>query len=160
MAKDYTYYYSSAAYELQPQRLPDGLPEKQPQQHKQPELRKVKMTVAQARAASRASDKRLLKAAAPVALMFAVLITFCASVSSADAGRRSLDEAKSRLDIYQSSHRQLEAELAKLVSVDKIEKIAVDKLGMLKATDENTIYINIADKNEIIRKDADNNSYN
>lgn len=147
----YDYDYMSAAPAVKPQ----SVPQKKPDNAEKPELRKLRKPREDVRRQTVASHLAVARFFAVVAVVMAAFIVLCASFSQLRASRIAYNEQVKLLGIYQNDQKQVEARLAKLVSVDKIEKIAVEKLGMIKISDDNVIYIDTADENEIITADTE-----
>lgn len=142
----YEYYGGSAV----PESVPGAAPKRKPEVEKAPELKKVKKQRPDIRSQEKASYARVAKFAVPVALALVALAVMCNSFSQVRSSRLELQRQQATLGIYLNQQKEVEARLAKLVSVDRIEAIAVEKLGMVKLSDDNKFYFNTADKNEII----------
>ncbi|MGN1444284.1 MAG: hypothetical protein ACI4XE_10605 [Acutalibacteraceae bacterium] len=146
MAVEYLFDYSSAAPEL----IPQPIPGKKPQAEKKPELKKVKKPRVDLKQQTVASHVKAAKFSALVIVVMLSFVLLCASFSALRSSRIHYNQQLDTLEIYKNDQKLVAARLAKLVSVDKIEKIAVEKLGMIKLSEENIIYVDTADKNEII----------
>lgn len=151
MAVEYMFDYTSAAPEIMPQ----PLPQRKPQVKEKPELKKVKRPYVDLKKQTVTSH---LKAAKFSVLVITVMLSFvllCTSLSQVRSSRINYNQQLKTLEIYKNDQKQVAARLAKLVSVDKIEQIAVEKLGMVKLSEENIIYVDTADKNKVITDDLD-----
>ena len=146
MAVEYLFDYSSAAPEL----IPQPIPEKKPQAEKKPELKKVKKPRADLKQQTVASHVKAAKFSALVIVVMLSFVLLCTSFSALRSSRINYNKQLDTLEIYKNDQKVVAARLAKLVSVDKIEKIDVEKLGMVKLAEENIIYIDTADENKMI----------
>lgn len=146
MAVEYMFDYTAAAPEITPQPLPKQKPEVQ----RDPELKKVKKSYAEVKRQTETSHAKAFRFATAVIAVMMLFVVFCTSLSQLRASRLKYNDQLEQLDIYKNDQRQVTAHLTKLVSVDKIEAIAVEKLGMIKIAKENIIYVDTADKNEVI----------
>lgn len=138
----YEYYGSNAA--------PNAVPKNRPHEQPKPQLKKVKKQKLNTAAQERASYAAVARFAVPVAVVLVAFVILCNSYVQVRSSRLALQEQQAALSLYLDQQKEVEARLSKLVSVDQIEKIAVEKLGMIKLSDENKLYVNTANKNEII----------
>ena len=151
MAVEYMFDYTSAAPELFPQQAPV----KKPQEKEKPELKKVKKPRADLKQQTVTSHLRTAKFSVLVITVMLSFVLLCTSFSQLRASSLNYDRQADTLEIYKNDQKQVSARLAKLVSVDKIEKIATQKLGMIKLSEENIIYVDTADENMIISADSE-----
>lgn len=149
MAVEYLFDYSSAAPEL----FPQPTPVEKPQVQDKPALKKVKKPRADLKQQTIASHMKAAKFSALVIVVMLSFVLLCTSFSALRTSRINYNKQVDTLEIYKNDQKVVAARLAKLVSVDKIEKIATQKLGMVKLSEENIIYVDTADENKII---ADN----
>ena len=82
-----------------------------------------------------------------VLAMFAVA---CNSFIAKDKAKKRLDSANAQLVICQAENKELNAKLTALKSVENIDKFAVEKLGLVKVTPENEIYLGSEKGNRVI----------
>ncbi|MGN1195517.1 MAG: hypothetical protein ACI4SB_08535 [Acutalibacteraceae bacterium] len=151
MAVEYMFDYTSAAPEIMPQ----SLPKSKPQVKEKPELKKVKRPYVDLKKQTVASHMRAAKFSVLVITVMLSFVVFCTSLSQVRSSRINYNQQLKTLEIYKNDQKQVAARLAKLVSVDKIEEIATQKLGMVKLSEENIIYVDTADKNKIITDELD-----
>lgn len=138
--------YTSAA----PEMMPQPLPKQKPEVKKEPELKKVRRSYAEVHQQTVNSHVKAIKFATVVIAVMMLFVLFCTSLSQLRTSRLRYNDQLETLEIYKNDQKQVTARLANLVSVDKIEAIAVEKLGMIKLSKENVIYVDTADKNEVI----------
>lgn len=146
MAVEYMFDYTSAAPEL----FPQPVPVKKPQVQEKPELKKVKKPRADLKQQTISSHLKAAKFSALVLVVMLSFVLLCTSFSALRSSRIHYNQQLETLEIYKNDQKLVAARLAKLVSVDKIEKIATQKLGMVKLSEENIIYVDTADENKII----------
>lgn len=146
MAEPYFYIYDSAVPDYTAEPTPVN-PKKQPEK---PKLHKVKKKKQDLRASER-------KANLAVAKVFAVVVVCTVSVAFMLSSFSAIREAESKnqkiskqFGIYNSKLIQLDSELSMLVTPEKIEQIAVGKLGMIKLPQENKLYSSVQKKNKIV----------
>ena len=87
------------------------------------------------------------------ALMVCVLVimsVFCYSFVLMNDKQHSLTDVKNELVIHQAKNEELKAELNSMVAGLDIEKYAVEKLGLIKVTPENEVYIKGDTANKIV----------
>ncbi|MCM1364668.1 MAG: hypothetical protein NC122_04390 [Faecalibacterium sp.] len=142
----YEYYTTNAV----PNSVPNTAPQRKPEDEKKPELKKLKKQRPNVRQQEKGSYARIAKFSIPVVLAIALFAVLCNSFTLVRSSRFELRDQQELLGVYLDQKTEVEARLAKLVSVDRIEEIAVEKLGMVKISDENKLYVNTADENEII----------
>lgn len=151
MAVEYMFDYTSAAPEIMPQ----PLPKREEQVQEKPELKKVKKPYVDLKKQTVDSHIRAAKFSAVVITVMLSFVLLCTSLSQVRSSRINYNQQLKTLEVYKNDQKQVAARLAKLVSVDKIEKIATQKLGMVKLSEENIIYVDTADKNKIITDELD-----
>ena len=149
MAVEYMFDYTSAAPELMPQ----PLPKREPQVKEKPELKKVKKPYADLKKQTVTSHVKAAKFSVLVITVMLSFVLLCTSLSQVRSRRIQYNQQVKAIEIYKNDQKLVAARLAKLVSVDKIEEIATKKLGMVKLSEENIIYVDTADKNKIITDD-------
>lgn len=147
MAEPYFYIYDSAVPDFD---LPPQQPLKPKKEEKKPLLRKVDTQKQSIKKSEKKANLAVIKAAAIVFVCVAsvtFLLSSFAAIRTAEVERQAvLDE----YEIYKSKLIQLDSQLAMLVTPDKIEEIAVGKLGMIKLAQENKSYAKSEGKNRII----------
>lgn len=150
MAADFAYDYN---YSAAPEFAPGGAPSKKPQQKREPErapLYAMEKQKVDEVALSRKNNLLVIKAFAVIVFAVSLLAVFFSSLSAVRDERISMQQNQKTLAIYQSQQVEVNAKLGNLVTPDKIAKIAVEKLGMVKLSDENKRYVSSEGENQII----------
>ena len=94
--------------------------------------------------------RKLMLACTAFAVVFVLSVLNCAAyVAVSDAGHE-IAQLEKDLELKKSEYIQLNSELEALVSPEKVEKIAVEQLGLIKLNDSDWQYINIDKGNQII----------
>lgn len=141
----YDFAYSNAA-EAMPQRAP----QRKPQEEKVPELRALERP--QSRTNAQESPSALVVAKFMSLVIFSVICfsVICSSFAAVRSEKLNYAEKMRELEIYKSQQVEVDAQLGTLVTADKIAKIAVEKLGMVKLSDENKTYALPSEENRIV----------
>ncbi len=115
-------------------------PQREEKQEQKPELKVLKREKQNVAAGE-------LTAAKSVAKFFAVMVSFvvmfsvvCSSFAAVKSAQYSKIEAEAQMKIYNNKFLEKSAELNALVTPEEIAKNAVEKLGMIKVSDENKFY--------------------
>ena len=74
--------------------------------------------------------------------LLVVMSVFCYSFVLMNDAQHSLSDMENQLKIHQTQNEELKAELNSLVAGVDIERYAVEKLGLIKVSAENEVYIN------------------
>ena len=74
----------------------------------------------------------------------------CSSFAAVRSEKLNYSRKISELEIYKSQQVEVDAQLGTLVTADKIAKSAVEKLGMVKLSDENKTYAVPEEENRIL----------
>jgi cell division protein FtsL len=125
-------------------------PKKQPQVHKQPELKVIVNPLAKEIAREKEVNKMALKLSALMASLLVIMSVFCYSFVLMNDAQHSLTDMENQLKIHQAQNQELKAELNALVAGVDIERYAVEKLGLIKVSNENEVYLNNETENKII----------
>lgn len=94
--------------------------------------------------------KQVLKIAAAVALVIAMFGIVCDSHYKKESAKRNLNAANSNLIICQSELKELNSKLIALRTEKNIDLYAVEKLGMVKVTSDNEVYLDSFSSNQVI----------
>lgn len=137
---------STAAPVLEPNINPGKKPEARPG----PELRRLKKRGPNARERERASLVFVAKGFVWMALAIALLGVFCNSYSARTVSRLELQNTQTKLSMYKEETVVLKDKLSKLVSANNIDKIAVEKLGLVKVASSNEVYLDTGKENKVI----------
>lgn len=145
----YDYYFEpigSAAPVFEPERRREKAPEEQ----SGTELRRLKKRRPSASERERASYVSVAKAFVWMAFAIALVGTFCNSLVARNVSRIELQNAQKEFAMYQEETVVLKDKLAKLVSANNIDKIAVEKLGLVKVASANEVYLDTGKENKVI----------
>lgn len=150
-AYDYDYLFepigaSAAAPAFEPGRRT----EKRPEEKAGPELRRLKKRRPGAKELERASYAVVAKAFVWMALIVALAGTFCNSLVARNVSRLELQNAQKEFEMYQEETIVLQDKLSKLVSANNIDKIAVERLGLVKVASANEVYLDTGKENKVI----------
>ncbi len=137
---DYGYGNSAAAQPLEKER------KKRQSQQKQ-NVNKVQQSE---KAQRRKATIQLAKAAGVLAVALTMFAVGCNSFVIRDRAKNRLETANDTLVICQAENKELNAKLTALKSVENIDKYAVEKLGLVKVTPENEVYLNSAKGNRVV----------
>ena len=91
-----------------------------------------------------------LKLSALMASLLIVMSVFCYSFVLMNDKQHSLTDVKNQLVIHQAKNEELKAELNSMVAGVDIEKYAIEKLGLIKVTSDNEVYIKGDTSNKIV----------
>lgn len=161
-APDIFFDYSSLAWQqtqqapaFEPQLEPQFEPQPEPELTPQPQPQRKRKFISKEllRKQERVSYKKAAKIFVVSLAVLAVFSVTCNSFVQVRQSRIEMIKQQSELAIYSAKQKELDVKLASMVTVDKIEKIAVAKLGMVKLSEENKIYVNTAEKNKIVNID-------
>lgn len=123
---------------------------KEEKQNKKTELQKLEKVESSAKALEKQANRQVLKVAAVFSLVLVMFGLALNSFCARDAAKRRLDAANENLLICQAENKELNAKLTALKSVENIDKFAVEKLGLVKVTPENEIYLNSGKGNKVV----------
>lgn len=125
-------------------------PKKQPQVQKQPELKVIVNPLAKQIAREKEVNKMALKLSVLMASLLVVMAVFCYSFVLMNDAQHSLSDIENQYKIHQAQNLELKADLNALVAGVDIERYAVEKLGLVKVSAENEVYLNNETENKII----------
>lgn len=114
------------------------------------EAQKLKVVENDVKALEKKANVQVLKVAAVFAFVLVMFGLALNSFCARDAAKRRLDSANEKLLICQAENKELNAKLTALKSVENIDKFAVEKLGLVKVTPENEIYLNSGKGNKVV----------
>ncbi len=148
MAAENAYKYNYA-YGYEPAYAPERKPEVQPE--KKPDLKKVKKRKIDIdRQNERIVNKKLAKIVAVMCVFFALFAVVCNSFAARAQAKKDLDEIKEKYTFVEAQNRELKVELNNLISAENIDRIAVEKLGLVKVAPGNEIYMDENAENQVI----------
>ncbi len=126
---------------------------KREEKHSAPPLRKVeapKKNKAELKAESRRVISRTFKAAVICitvsVLAFLNIYGYCQS----DLADKEYKELQEKLEMVQSENTRLSMELNSMVSLEQIETVAVEKLGLVKLNAGDIEYVKIAEGSRVV----------
>ena len=125
-------------------------PKVKPEVQQQPELKVIVNPMAKEIAREKEVNKMALKLSALMVSLLVVLSVFCYSLVLMSDLQHSLADAENELKIHQAQNEELKTELNALVAGVDVERYAVEKLGLIKVSNENEVYINNETGNKII----------
>lgn len=147
MAAEFAYDF---AYNNAAEAVPQRAPQRKPREEKLPELRALERP--QTRTDAQESPSAVVVAKFMSLVIFSVICfsIICSSFAAVRSEKLNYSKKVSELEIYKSQQVEVDAQLGTLVTADKIAKIAVEKLGMVKLSDENKTYALPSEDNRIL----------
>ena len=133
----------------QPLQRPYVQPQERPQEPA-PRLRRVPQPHVDRRKLERVNNKKLVKIFAMVSFAIVLFGIFCNSFAMKTQQRHALDAAKEKLTIQCDANVVLQSRLARIVSAENIDKIAMERLGLVKATNADKDYVEIEAENRVV----------
>lgn len=122
------------------------------EQKKKPQQRPLRKL--NKRQSKREMELRTYAKAAKVFVIVSIALAlggiFCNSAVARNTSRIELQRAQRELAIYCDEKIVLQNKLSKLVSANNIDKIAVEKLGLVKVASANEIYFDTEKTNEVL----------
>ncbi len=125
-------------------------PKRKAEVQSQPELKVIVNPLAKEIAREREVNKMAFKLSALMVCVLVIMSVFCYSFVLMNDKQHSLTDVKNELVIHQAKNEELKAELNSMVAGVDIEKYAVEKLGLIKVTPENEVYIKGDTANKIV----------
>lgn len=131
---------------------PSYIPERKTKQQSEqkPELRRLKRKAEDVRKSELASAKVIAKFFAAVAFAVVLFSIVCNSFAAVKSSKYQQIKYQAQRDLQQNNYLEKCAELNALVTPDEIARTAVEKLGMIKVSDENKLYASASSENEIL----------
>lgn len=136
---DYGYNYNAAVQ-----------PKREQQVKAQPKLEIIVNPLAKEIAREKEVNKLALKVSAVLAAALVVFSVFCYSCVLMSDARHTLTDCQTNLLVHQTKNQELKAELNSLVASVDIDKYAVEKLGLIKVSAENEVYLTAQAGNKVI----------
>lgn len=146
--------YQSAVPAVQP--APSRRPETMPRPYVVPKPPKPRRVPVDRKAQERSSNLKIAKLFVVMALAIALFGVFCNSFVARQSSRQELEAARRTLSDYTDANIVLEHKLSKLISADNIDKIATQKLGLVKVANGNESYLELDDGNRVIFSQSKN----
>ncbi len=125
-------------------------PKKEQQVKAQPKLEVIVNPLAEKIAREREVNKLALKVSVVFAVALVMFSAFCYSFVAMSDRQHTLADKQTDLLIHQTKNEELKIELNSLVAGVDIDKYAVEKLGLIKVSAENEIYLSANEGNRII----------
>ncbi len=145
MAAEKAYKLYDVAYETAPQLDPI------PQKDEKNGLKRAKKTQQEIRTYNeKVTNRKFIKIAAVVFSFLILYAVACHSFVARDTAKKNYETAKTEYAFSQAKNRELKVQLNQLVSAENIDRIAVEKLGLVKVTSGNEIYLDTSDGNKVI----------
>lgn len=152
--------YSSYDFErFEPKTAVQGsaAPAYKPKTEQKPQIRlveKPKISKAQLKAQSRAAGFK----AAKIFVIATVILCFMAAVIysrvQVDEITRDISSMETKIKNAQSDSVKLDTELNSMMSIDKVEEIAVNELGMVKVQDYQVVYVDLSSQDRVVKADS------
>ncbi|MBQ7118516.1 MAG: hypothetical protein IJN88_09925 [Clostridia bacterium] len=146
MAAEYAYKYDYG-YDNTAPAQPVEREERKQKTQQQINVNKVQQS---ASAQEKKATLQLAKAAAVLCVVLAMFAVACNSFITKDKAKNRLEAANEQLVICQAENKELNAKLTALRSVENIDKFAVERLGLVKVTPENEIYLGADKGNRVV----------
>ena len=125
-------------------------PKKEVKVQQQPELKVIVNPLAKEIAREREVNIMAFKLSALMASLLVIMSVFCYSFVLMNDRQHTLTDMESQLVIHQAKNDELKSELNSMVASVDIERYAVEKLGLIKVSAENEIYIKGDTANKIV----------
>ena len=125
-------------------------PKKQTEVERQPELKVIVNPLAKEIAREREVNKMAFKVSALMVAILMVMSVFCYSFVLMNDKQHSLTDMENQLVIHQAKNDELKAELNSMVASVDIERYAVEKLGLIKVSSDNEVYLKGDTANKIV----------
>ena len=125
-------------------------PKKQVQVESQPQLKVIVNPLAKEIAREREVNKMAFKLSALMVSILMVMSVFCYSFVLMNDKQHSLTDIENQLVIHQAKNEELKAELNSMVASVDIERYAIEKLGLIKVSSENEVYLKGDTANKIV----------
>ena len=125
-------------------------PKKEVKVQQQPELKVIVNPLAKEIAREREVNIMAFKLSALMVSLLVVMSVFCYSFVLMNDRQHTLTDMESQLVIHQAKNDELKSELNSMVASVDIERYAVEKLGLIKVSAENEIYIKGDTSNKIV----------
>ncbi len=125
-------------------------PKRKPEVQRQPELKVIVNPLAKEIAREKEVNIMALKLSALMLSLLVIMSVFCYSFVLMNDAQHSLSDMENQLKIHQAQNEELKAELNSLVAGVDIERYAVEKLGLIKVSSENEVYINGETENKTV----------
>ena len=125
-------------------------PKKEDKVQQQPELKVIVNPLAKEIAREREVNIMAFKLSALMVSLLVVMSVFCYSFVLMNDRQHTLTDMESQLVIHQAKNDELKSELNSMVASVDIERYAVEKLGLIKVSAENEIYIKGDTANKIV----------
>ena len=151
MAAEYAYNYNyrtNAAPVLEP--VPQRQPQPAQRPHVVPKPPRPKRPPVDRRAQERASNIKLAKLFVIMALAIALFGTFCNSFVARTNSRRELENKRAELTLYTDAGVVLDQKLTKRICADNIDRIATQKLGLVKLAESGDSYLDLENGNRVL----------
>lgn len=144
-AYDFSSYNNSSTA---PNVIPERKTKEQPS--KAPQLKPLKKQREDVRKGEIANAKVIAKFFAGVVFFVLTLSIVCSSFAAVKSAQYSKLKYEKERNLYENSYIEKCAKLNALVTPDEITRIAVEKLGMVKVSDENKLYASASSENVIL----------
>ncbi len=149
MAAEYAYQMNhNTAPEIYP--VPSRRQQKPPRPTLVPEPQRPRRSHEERKALERKANIKVAKLFIVMALAIALLGVFCNSFVARTNSRQELYNLQKTLTEYTEANKVLENQLAKLVSADNIDKIATQRLGLVKVSTGTGSFLDLNEENRVM----------
>ena len=149
MAAEYAYQLQSAAVPAA-QPAPSRRPQTMPRPYVVPKPPKPRRVPVDRKAQEHRSNLKIAKLFVVMALAIALFGVFCNSFVMRQTSRLDLESARKTLSDYSDANVVLRHKLSKLISADNIDKIATQRLGLVKVANGNESYLELDEGNQVV----------
>ncbi len=155
MAAQFAYQLNNnTAPEIYP--VPSRRPQRAPRPTVVPQPKRPHRSPAERRALERKANVKVAKLFVVMALAIALLGAFCNSFVARTNSRQELENMKKVLSDYTDANVVLSHQLSKLISADNIDKIATQRLGLVKVASGDESYLELNEDNQVILSQSKN----
>ena len=135
---------------------PSRQPQTPPRPTVVPKPARPHSTPEERRAQERRANIKVAKLFVVMALAIALLGVFCNSFVARTNSRQELEDMKKVLTDYTDANVVLEHQLSKLISADNIDRIATQKLGLVKVANGNESFLELDEGNKVLLSQSKN----
>jgi len=155
MAAEYAYQLNSNAVPVTFP-APSKSPQRPPRPTIVPKPQRPRHTPEERRRAERRANVKVAKLFVVMAFAVALLGLFCNSFVARTHSRQELEDMKKVLSDYSDANVVLSHQLSKLVSADNIDKIATERLGLVKIANGNESFLELEEGNRVLLSQSKN----
>ena len=113
-------------------------------------LRKIKSSKVSRRELERRANRKVIRFFAATVAVIALLGIFSSSLVAMMTTRHELEACRKELELYENENVVLQDKLSKIVSAENIDKIATERLGLVKIISGNESYVDTKQENRVL----------